>query len=333
MTLKLSTTDDGELMASHEAGPSARIICDSVSPDGVRLTTMQVKMHRFVLAEMNTHRAFSRNSASSRAIPSTVQISRIQEDLAYPVFWGSNQSGMQAGEELEKTRMMLAIDAWKFASLDSIDWAKSMHSLNLHKQIVNRILEPYMWHTAVITATEWDNFFHQRCSPMAQPEMKAVADCMQYAYYSHEPQLIEYGGWHLPYLRKEDMSDFRAFASEESLAVEKYGTVAVIQGVAKRVSVARCARVSYLTQKGQRDFREDLNLFERLETQGHWSPFEHIATPMDAKPLAIYTGNNWSGNFRGWKQIRKEYSNENITAFAPNLPELIGEQNADTETT
>ena len=49
----------------------AVIAADSINVKGKRITTFIVTMPRIVLAELNTHRVFSRNSASSRAIPFT----------------------------------------------------------------------------------------------------------------------------------------------------------------------------------------------------------------------------------------------------------------------
>ena len=144
---------------------SAKVLADSISPDGVRLTTMEVTFPRIVLAEFNTHRMFSRNSASSRAIPVEKMIQRVLDDPFSPVWWGKNQSGMQAAEELSGEALRLARQHW----LDARDFAISCVRLfqapeiSLHKQIANRLLEPFLWHTVVVTATEWENFFALRC--------------------------------------------------------------------------------------------------------------------------------------------------------------------------
>src|ERR1035437_8630552 len=166
--------------------PEAKIICDSISPEGVRLTTMEVKIHRFVLAEMNTHRVFSRNSASSRAIPVKKIIERVKTDPAMPVFWGKNQAGMGAAVELDYTEKNIAEFLWLQARDRSVKDVEDLQKLGLHKQLTNRLLEPWLWHIAIISSTEWTNFFGQRCAinpetgqPYAQPEMHAVAMAMQ----------------------------------------------------------------------------------------------------------------------------------------------------------
>lgn len=293
-------------------GPSAKIICDSVSPDGVRLTTMEVVMHRFILAEFNTHRVFSRNSASSRAIPSTVIRQRVVENPAYPVFWGKNQAGMQSREELSEEKKREAQYFWDLALVSMVGSQRRLSEhetpyIGLHKQLANRLLEPFMWHTAIVTATEWDNFFHQRCHPDAQPEMKALADAMQLAYYTGTPKEVDYNEWHLPYISSEDQDSFNHGIFGDCSKTQAF----------QRLSTARCARVSYLNHDGNVDVTSDLKLFHKLVSGMHWSPFEHVATPSCNK---IET---WSGNFRNWIQFRKQFANENRARFIPNLPELV----------
>jgi thymidylate synthase ThyX len=289
--------------------PSAKIIADSITEQGHRLTTMEVVMHRFVLAEMNTHRAFSRNSASSRAIPYEKIRNRVLDDHTMPVKWASEQKGMQGGDELDGELLMGAQHVWHDARSHAVNCADVLHELGLHKSLVNRLLEPFMWHTAIITATEWDNFFWQRCHPDAQPEMKVVADSMQFAYYTSRPKVVTHGEWHLPYIEQRDID----------ILYEGRAYHEVID-ILRRVSVARCARVSYLTQDGKRDMSKDDELFERLLNSGHWSPFEHVATPIVTN--ARVPNNPDTGNFVGWRQFRKEFSGENRTGFIPNLPEL-----------
>lgn len=267
-------------------------------------------MHRFILAEMNTHRAFSRNSASSRAIPSAKIRERVMTDTAYPVYWGSEQRGMQAGAELDPEQIEMCKAGWESARDKAVRCADVLaNSYDLHKSLVNRLVEPFMWHTAIISATEWDNFFWQRCHKDAQPEMKAVADEMQRAYYTSEPRRLVHGEWHMPYIDRDAIEqNFKRDEVRDAFKSSDYGIQAL-----KRISVARCARVSYLTQDGKRDIEEDLSLYGRLKTSGHWSPFEHVATP---------AANHEPSNFVGWKQFRKEFRDENRTRFVPNLPDL-----------
>ncbi len=259
----------------------AKIILDSVSPEGARLTTMEVTFHRFILSEFNTHRVFSRNSASSRAIPTFKLLEKVLLNPAMPVSFGVNQSGMQAEEELEGDARLEAEEVWLEAAQDAVSAAQALSELGVHKQVTNRLLEPFMWHTAIVTATDFSNFFAQRNNDDAQPEIHILADLMQTVYEASEPDLVEEGGWHMPYLRLEDYS----LEPKEQVAV----------------SAARCARVSYLTHDGKRSVDKDLELYERLATAQppHWSPMEHVATPRG--PEHSY---GMLGNFDGWEQLR-----------------------------
>ncbi len=259
--------------------PHATVVADSVSPAGVRLTTIEVTLHRFVLAELNTHRVFSRNSASSRAIPVHKQVARVVEDPAVPIEFGANQPGMQAGAALAGADHDAALATWLEARDHAVEAVERLAALGVHKQVTNRLLEPFMWHTVIVTATEWDGFWEQRCSPLAQPEIRVAAEAMRAAFDASSPTTVPAGGWHTPYLRPED------------------GDLDVDTAI--RVSAARCARVSYLTHDGRRDVAKDLELFDRLVTARppHWSPLEHVATPAapDEQP---------PGNLRGWAQLR-----------------------------
>jgi hypothetical protein len=259
--------------------PSAKVILDSVSPYGHRLTTIEVVCHRFVLAEFNTHRAFSRNSASSRAIPVAKQIKKVLEDPAIPISWPAEQKGMQGGEELDEFSCQLALADWLHARLDMIDTVEKLVKLGVHKSVTNRLLEPWMWSTIIVSATDWDGFWRQRCSPLAQPELHAAADAMKAAYDASTPTELGFGQWHTPYITPDDV-----FEDTEEI---------------KRVSAARCARVSVLNHDGKRDVAADLTLYDRLATADppHASPLEHVATPCDPYDFL-------PGNFLGWKQLR-----------------------------
>jgi thymidylate synthase ThyX len=237
-----------------------------------------VTFPRFVLSEFNTHRALSRNSASSRAIPTSKLIERIEADPVLPVEWGRNQKGMSASEHLGEEEVEEAKRAWLDARDAAVAQAQRLQHLHVHKQVVNRVLEPFLWHTVIVTATEWDNFFELRCAPNAQPEIREAAARVRDAIRASTPASVAEGEWHLPLVQPD----------ERSLDLE----------VQKKVAVARCARVSYLTHDGKREIEKDLELFERLKSDRHLSPFEHVATPTaDAE---------YHANFRGWTQMRYE---------------------------
>lgn len=279
----------------------ASIVLDSISPRGDRLTSFEITCHKWILAEINTHRMFSRSSASSRAIPIHKQIARVMEDPALPVQYAYNQAGMQASEDLtpedqaraEKLimdlRLMACQTVSELAQLGPID-PNAGKPVGLHKQWANRYLEPWMRHTVILTATDFDNFFYQRCtkfSPLAQPEFRAVADAMYDALQASTPAEVGYGEYHTPYILEDEYTN----GSDLYLPLEKR----------KRVSTARCARVSYLTHDGVRDHSVDMKLFERLESAEppHAAPLEMVATPLRPQDKQI-------GNFNGWGQFRHE---------------------------
>lgn len=258
-----------------------KIIADSISHSGVRLTTFQLKYQRFVHSEMMTHRVFSRNASSSRAIPIAKILDQVRNDPAIPVEWGKNQAGMQAREHLSEEDQIKAKFLWFVARDEACNTAQMMADLGLHKQIVNRILEPFQWIHVVVTATEWDNFFALRDHPDAQPEIRELAKMMKAAYNDSTPKKMNIGDWHLPYITEDD----------RHLTVDDQ----------KKVSAARCCRVSYMKHDGFRaSLEEDIQLHDRLVTANppHMSPVEHQAECWD--------GEGWCGNFRQWLQYRKE---------------------------
>ncbi len=223
---------------------ACRILADSISVHGHRLTSFEVTFPRIVLAEVNTHCMLGRNSASSRAIPVAKRIVAVTEDPFIPEAFGRNQKGMQPGETLEGDDDIGARATWIHATHEMIRSADKLAKIGVHKQYANRLLEPFSWHTAVISATDLDNFFHLRVNPLAQGEFQRAAEMMMKARDESEPNETDEGSWHLPYVEPEEELDL------------------VEQGVdVAAVSVARCARVSYLTQNGKRDVAEDLALY------------------------------------------------------------------------
>lgn len=270
---------------------AAKILKDSMSPDNVRLTTMEVTFPRIVLAEFNTHRTFSRNSASSRAIPVEKILKKVQEDPFIPVYWGKNQKGMQAERELLPSEQAWAETEWLEARDVAVRHAEQLLAIGVHKQITNRLLEPWLWQTVIVTATEWDNFFALRCHPDAQPEIRHIAMMMQTIYDESTPDPIALSQWHLPLVDDIGQLVLAGFSIDEI----------------KQISAGRCARVSYLTHDGKRDPKADIELCVRLQTSGHMSPLEHVATPVHA---GLYSAEVFIGNFRGWTQMRKQLPHE-----------------------
>lgn len=254
---------------------SAKVICDSDNGHS-RLTTMVVTYPRCIHAEMLRHRVFSRNTASSRAIPVRKMIESVTLNPFIPIHWGKAQSGMQAFTEIDEIDD--ARHAWRMAATSAVIWAEKMVKLGLHKQVINRILEPWLWTTEIITGDRWTNFFALRCHRDAEPHMQKIAVMMWDALNASKPVVLEPGEWHMPMAEPD---------------------IPVPIGLA--VCTGRLARVSYLTQDNIRNIDEDVALHDRLMTSGHWSPFEHCA--QHAPGLR-------SNFMPGWLQYRKLFSEE-----------------------
>ncbi len=266
---------------------TVKVVADSISQRGHRLTTLQMRYPRMIHAEFMPHRVFSRNASSSRAIPVERMIQDVLDDPAMPVAWGSNKPGMQAGEECTATMAFLNIvdglfytytnrEAWLWARDRAVEAARAFAKAGYHKQIVNRILEPFGYISVVCTATEWDNFYALRCHPDADPTMRELAVLMKLAMDHSEPAFKQVGEWHLPYGEWWNID-------------------------AAMISAARCARVSYLNHDGTKpDPVKDLALAQRLLESKHMSPFEHQARVTHN----IHEDGLW-GNFTGWDQFRK----------------------------
>lgn len=280
---------------------ACRILADSISPADHRLTSFEVTFPRIVLAEVNTHCMLARNSASSRAIPVKKRIAAVAADpltLAdfIPEVFGRNQKGMQPGEALEDVHDRTARDIWGTARQAGMDCASALEGLGVHKQYANRLLEPFSWHTAVITATDFDNLFHLRVNSMAQGEFQKAAMLMRDARDASTPVLVNYGDWHLPYVRGVTPETQTPIIDSVTIGGKQVG--AIIGGTAAEefslraaghdpvaISAARCARLSYLTQNGDREPGEDMKLFSGLIGNGHMSPLEHPARPMTEREL------------------------------------------------
>ncbi len=261
----------------------AKIIADSAY-NGSRLTTFQLRYPRFIHSELMTHRVFSRNAASSRAIPVQKMIDQVRDEPAMPVYWGKNQKGMQADEELSEAQQFEAKSVWISAGLEAIQHAKRFIDIGVHKQIANRILEPWQWMSTIVTSSRWDNFYQLRVHPDAQPEFQHIARMMKAVHEETSPRELNEGDYHLPYITKDERDSFN-----------------IIDLV--RMSVARCARVSYLTHdKKVPEIAEDLDLYDRLVAAKpfHASPTEHQARPNTGCRVDL------GGNFdMSWVQFRK----------------------------
>lgn len=331
----------------------AKILCDSVNEGGNRLTTFEIEVPRIVWAEFMTHRQFSRNAASSRAIPFDKMLEQLN---GVPSRFGAAQKGMQdnglefnndvliecygrVSDELYTPEEMAftSLEAWDYAKVHAIKVSQAFKEAGYHKQIYNRLTEPFQMIKAIVSATEYSNFFWLRDDVMADPTIAELARKMKEAYDNSTPQLLKAGEWHLPYVNYYRHAKIGAQifmlgdemdGTDQDLSLEE----------AIKVSAARCAAVSYRNE--DYGLEKCLQLYERLvgDERKHSSALEHQATPIapyqyewkspNAQTIKLVNaedrpsswekgishvdrdGNLWSGNFKGFIQHRKTIEGE-----------------------
>lgn len=306
---------------------SAKLIAYSQALNGQKIATFELSYPRYIHSELLTHRLFSRNAMSSRAVPIEKMIEQVRNDPAIPIHWGKNQPGMQAKEELIGSERDVVQALWLDAANEVAHSAKQMSKQGAHKQIVNRILEPFQTMKTVLTATEFENFFWLRNSPDAQPEIKRLAEVMLDCFDKEDPVQLSSDDWHTPYFGEGYWLKDCGIPLEDALAI----------------SASCCAQVSFRSLDDT--LEKAKRIYERLVVSEpvHASPFEHQACPMKEKEQLFSlettpkgfdayvprmkvgktnvfshthtwqegithvdkTGNFWSGNFKGFIQHRQ----------------------------
>jgi thymidylate synthase ThyX len=295
---------------------SAQIIADSINQWGHRITTYILTYPRYIHSEFMTHRMFSRNAASSRAVPFKKMLKMIQEDPFIPIAWQKDHTGMQGTQYLTGDEALIAENYWIGARNSAVQQARLLGDREVTKQIVNRILEPFMWYTCIVTATEYDNFFDLRCpqyeldnvryksrkdlsrayivpesikddilywlsinKSAAEIHISLLAEAMWDARNESKPKKLEPGEWHIPFGDKFDEERLAKLFADESVGFG--GDQDEIDEAKIKIATARCARVSYLNFEGKDDYEDDLRLFKKLiGPPAHLSPFEHCAKSM-----------------------------------------------------
>lgn len=318
----------------------ARVVADSISPQGKRITTFELEYPRIIHSELMTHRLFSRNAMSSRAIPIKKMIEQVYHNPAMPVKFGKNQPGMQdAGEHTNalmyefagKTYVNSAEMAWRAAGQTACIFAEAFADAGYHKQIANRLLEPFQRMKTVLTATDFENFWWLRVDKDADPTIFALAEAMKKAFDESDPELLYPGQWHTPYV--DHLVTVGEQASEDTFEYcvldENNKPVILTLEEAKAISASCCAQVSYRVLNNTKD--KALDIYGKLLSGNkvHASPFEHQATPLvhascdelengsftweDGVTHVDRNGMFWSGNFRGWSQHRQLVPNNVVS--------------------
>lgn len=290
------------------------ILADSVNPDGTRIVSWELTYHRYIHSELMTHRMFSRNAASSRAVPVEKTVAQVRDNPAVPFFWGEKQKGMQADNLLGDEDVQWSEHLWLHARDHAAGCAEEL-SKKAHKQVANRVIEPWVWMKALVTATDWGHFFGLRAHKDAQPEFQVLAYRMLSKYLFSAPVEKDWGQWHLPYDPQNDAEYLEAHTC---------------LGITERVksSTARCARVSYHTTDrppAVKPLDHDYARHDSLQASGHWSPFEHCAQATN--PLSLpHDPYKWPwGNFApGWLQYRKMLPGEHSELSYSDLRAILG---------
>lgn len=280
---------------------TAKIIRYSIGPHGRRIVTAALRYWRPMHGEFLTHRDFSRNSSSSRAVPVAKMLQQVWHEPAGPSHWGSNRPGMQATEELTGWRLTAAKLCWSWAAKSAAFWSWVMMKIGLHKQVANRVTEPYQYIHTLLTATELDNFFGLRRHKDAQPEMRELADALFDAMAESSPIELRPGQWHLPFVSDRDVN---VFGIQDAL----------------RMSTARCARVSFMNHDGSDpDPVKDIQLHDRLvgSTPIHASPTEHQVQCMPNPDRFA--------NFIGFRSYRHCVESKHLIIDGKMVPITFGE--------
>jgi thymidylate synthase ThyX len=322
---------------------SANIVADSISIHGDRVTTFLLTFPRFILPELNTHRMFSRNSASSRAIPFEKMVKMVEEDPFIPIAWQKDHKGMQGTEYFNEEESKSKIKEWLIARDNAVTQAKKLHSEGVTKQLCNRLLEPFLWHTVLLTATEFENFFKLRCPqyvinwyPKDRPE---ALEPTQATFKSKEQAMLYTGecsnwtenDWRMSNIAQAEihmqaLAEAMWDAYNKSTPVflrENQWHIPYRENIDKdniddviKIATARCARLSYMTFDNEIDYEKDIKLHDKLIENGHLSPLEHICQCLteeeyqaSTKTIGFYNGRiileeGWCGNLRGFKSYR-----------------------------
>lgn len=323
---------------------NAKIVLDSINERNERITTFRLTFPRFILPELNTHRLFSRNSASSRAIPFKKMVEMVENDPFIPIAFQKNHSGMQGTEYITDPKTLKFLkDEWINASHLALNQTDVLDTVGCTKQITNRLLEPFLWHTVLVTATNYDEFFELRCpkyttvdgdvfnskkdflkkypdgnwrTPIqwlecsasgAEIHIQALAESMWDEMQSSVPNKLKAGEWHIPFGDKFDQKLLEEIACPIPFDYNE-GRILMAK---LAISTARCARLSYMTFDNEINYQKDAELHNILLESKHLSPFEHCCRAMTDKEHSEWSKGpdthksfGWAANSKGYIQYR-----------------------------
>jgi len=331
---------------------NAIIISDSIS-NGNRITSYLLTVPQIIVKELLRHRMFSFSSSSMRAIPFNKVLGDIRENMFVPLAFQSHHSGMQGSEYLMGEESEKAKQQWIESGLRACEEAERLYNLGVTKQLCSRIIEPFGYAKILITATEFENFFELRCpnyiagvkegqdkyrsrkdvlkdfayedasedfwrninTSQAEIHIQALTEAMWDARNESVPKELKEGEWHIPFSDKisyKELNNIIVKHGFKNLTLSKHQKLH--KELALKISIARCARLSYMTFDGEIDYEKDIQLHDQLLASHHMSPFEHCAKTMSEDERAYYYKSNgpdpedfetgWCRNFRGFIQYR-----------------------------
>ena len=320
---------------NRETNITAKVVADSISESGQRITTLEVEYPRFIHCEVMTHRSLSKNSSSSRAIPINKMLEQIESNMAVPVYWGKNKAGMQAVEEVDDLIKSNAEIMWKgcfWKAKDTVSW---LIEDGLHKQVANRLTEPFQMMKVVITGTDWDNFFNLRIHKDAQPEICMLAYKIYKAMEESYPVKLKAKDWHLPYVERERNNGVLEYFIYEENEIGYFGKKYIPLEQAVKISSSCTAQTSYRKNDASVEKADKIHDMLIKADVLHASPFAHLATPIEFDLTNHVLTNlpfepeTWeqgithvtkdgvlcSGNLQGWIQYRHLIPNNTCWNF------------------
>jgi thymidylate synthase ThyX len=292
-----------------------------------RLTTFKTNFHKFILAERNTHRSFSRSDRSSRAVPTLNLIEEVKQDPAMPVEFRRAQKGMSGGELLTGAALEIAQIGWREAAAAASAYCKGAYERGEAKETTNRYIDTFVYTHSVMTSCEPGllNFFGLRLDKGAQPEIRVLAEKMWAAWNESKPKQLNPGQWHLPFIDQQTVDEAAvhyALLDEERQSGLRLMFSDPLTRLLIMISAARCGRTSYNSFETNRRsiIEEDLRLYDRFAASAplHLGPLEHQAIPdVFHREDAPYRWENpeLHGNLPGWRQWRKYIPDEAVASL------------------
>ncbi len=279
----------------------AKIVQDSSLPTGERVLTFSAMYGRLIHSELLRHRAASHSVKSSRAIPTKKYREEVKQNIYVPVKFGTKKRGMQAGKPTFLSKFY-GERVWRLSSKFACLFHWMMEKLDIHKEVANRILEPYVWveETITVEADALKEIAELRIHDDAQEDVRKIVEEMLYEMDKSTPVELKEGQWHVPYVVRKITNGVMTYTDNNGKNLTSDEAIIC--------SAARSARSSYANHDNSMSvFEKDIKLAKQLigSKPMHLSPFEHQARPFKDD----LEKNQYGSNFRHFFQQRKAIEN------------------------